>query len=226
MARSPLRRPRSGHRRDPGKNHADQETPRFPGLLTDLVAAYPQIGKSMSSSTTSPPTSGTTIGWRPTPMSPFTSPRPRQAGSIGWKSVRYLQPKGSGRGQLCQHRPAGPGDRRLHRSLQPQRHTLCLAQARGQGRPIAQYYRQPLQLDTSPIYAPRKYLGFAYIKGNSVWLKLRNRGEWAGSRIGGLDGVDRVGAGVAERGGVGGARCPAFQVTRRGRRSRSMAKIA
>ena len=42
---------------------------------------------------------------------------------------------------FAQHCPAGPGDRRLYPSLQPQRHTLRLAQARGQGCPIAKYYR-------------------------------------------------------------------------------------
>jgi transposase len=49
----------------------------------------------------------------------------------GGNLVRHLQPKGPGRSQLCQHRATGPGNPRLHRSLQPERSTLRLAQARG-----------------------------------------------------------------------------------------------
>jgi hypothetical protein len=49
----------------------------------------------------------------------------------GGNLVRHLQPKGLGRSQLCQHRATGPGNPRLHRSLQPERSTLRLAQARG-----------------------------------------------------------------------------------------------
>src|SRR5580693_8618119 len=105
-----------------GRCNPDQRAPR-PALAKEdvLYATRPKPSAQLIRATTSQP---------------------------GGNLVRHLQPKGPGRSQLCQHRTTGPGNPRLHRSLQPERRTLPLAQARGQECPIAKYYRQLTQLDT------------------------------------------------------------------------------
>jgi len=68
----PVRRARSGHRRHSRKDHADQETRRFPGL-------HDRPGRRATARSEDPCDPRQ-------PLHPHTSPQPRQVGSTRWKS--------------------------------------------------------------------------------------------------------------------------------------------
>ena len=125
-----------------GKTTQTKKRVDFQAFMTELVAEHPPdreihviLDKPLH-----PQEERCLVGGasqRHLPLHPDLGQLAQPSGDLVW----HLQPKGPGRRQLCRRRATRSGDPRLHRSLQPQRRAFPLAQARGQGCPVAVYYR-------------------------------------------------------------------------------------